>query len=322
MKKLCILANASSVHTHRWANYFAKTGNDVSVISFEECIIKSGPIKVYTIYTNKKLLFISFPIKWIQMYRLIKRIKPDVIHAHYVTKYGFFGALFGKHPFIISVLGSDILKSPAFFNYPIQWILAKADIIHCDAYFMVNLLKKFGVPEEKIKLVFFGTDTRKFSSDKKSEMIRARLGIQSEIIIIITRKLDKIYDIKTLIQAIPLVVKRHSNVKFLIVGDGDQKVSLVNLASSLKVSHYIIFLGFLPNNELPEYLASADINVSTSASDAGLAASTAEAMSSGIPVIITEFGDNSIWVKDKMNGLTFPIGDYQSLAEKIYMLIK
>lgn len=119
-----------------------------------------------------------------------------------------------------------------------------------------------------------------------------------------------------------MVVKKHSNVKFLIVGDGDQKVSLVNLASSLKVSQYIIFLGFLINDKLPKYLASADINVSTSTSDAGLAASTAEAMSSGIPVIITEFGDKSTWVKDTTNGLTFPIGDFQFLAEKICLLIE
>lgn len=191
MKKLCLLANASSVHTHRWANYFVKTGYEVSVISFEECTINPGPVKVYTIHTNKKFLYISFPIKWIQMQRLLQRIRPDIIHAHYVTKYGFFGALFGKHPFIISVLGSDILKSPALFNYPIRWILAKADIIHCDAYFMVSLLKKLGVPEEKIKLVFFGTDTLKFSPDKKSELIRGALGVQSEILIIVQENLIK-----------------------------------------------------------------------------------------------------------------------------------
>jgi len=47
--------------------------------------------------------------------RLIKKIKPDIVHAHYVTQYGFCGAFSGFHPFIVSPGESDIAEQTKSF---------------------------------------------------------------------------------------------------------------------------------------------------------------------------------------------------------------
>jgi glycosyltransferase involved in cell wall biosynthesis len=61
--------------------------------------------------------------------------------------------------------------------------------------------------------------------------------------------------------------------------------------------------------------------VSTSLSDAGIAASTAEAMACGLPVVITDFGDNGRWVKNGEGGFLFRPGDHEALAQAIVWLL-
>jgi len=64
------------------------------------------------------------------------------------------------------------------------------------------------------------------------------------------------------------------------------------------------------------------VYVSTSLSDAGLAASTAEAMACELPVIITDFGANAEWIQDGKNGFLVPMKNSKSLADKIIVLLK
>jgi glycosyltransferase involved in cell wall biosynthesis len=136
------------------------------------------------------------------------------------------------------------------------------------------------------------------------------------------RSLEPIYDIETLINSIPIVLKEIPEAKFVIAGGGSQKAKLKEQAKSLGISQSVKFTGRMPNDRLPEYLNSADIYVSTSLSDAGLASSTAEAMACGLAVIITDFGDNKKWVEDGTNGFLIPLSDPQVLASKIIQLIR
>lgn len=112
------------------------------------------------------------------------------------------------------------------------------------------------------------------------------------------------------------------DAKFIIAGDGEQRDYLENLAMSLGVSDSIKFTGRIPNDELPRYIASSEIYVSTSLSDAGLAASTAEAMACELPVVITDFGNNRDWVKDGEGGFIIPTKNPAILAEQIVYLLQ
>ena len=126
----------------------------------------------------------------------------------------------------------------------------------------------------------------------------------------------------SLIQAIPIVLKEVPGARFMIVGSGSQEQMLKDMTESLKVSKEVIFTGRIPFQEIPSYLASADIYVSTSLSDAGLAASTGEAMACELPVVITDDPDNRDWVTDGENGFIVPIKSPEKIAEKIIILLK
>jgi glycosyltransferase involved in cell wall biosynthesis len=118
------------------------------------------------------------------------------------------------------------------------------------------------------------------------------------------------------------VLSEIPDAKFIIAGTGPGEMDLKELASQLKVEKNIIFTGSLGADDIPKYLASADLYVSTSLSDSGLAASTGEAMACGLPVIVTDVGGNDEWINDGESGYIIPVKSPEILAEKIIALFK
>jgi glycosyltransferase involved in cell wall biosynthesis len=327
--RICYLANAQSVHTHRWVRYFVENGHETHVISFENAQIEGTTVHVLKLPVLVKNA--TYPLKMASIYRiktLIKRIKPDILHAHYAINYGLFGALCNFNPFVITAWGSDVLIVPearflSMIKKPIaKYALKKADLITCDAQQMKEAMRRLGITPEKITLIYFGVDTRKFSSGEKSEELRAKLGIYDSPTVISLRNLEPLYDIESLIRSTPLVLKEIPESQFVIAGKGSEEKRLRELAKSLGVSDNVKFIGFIQSDELPQYLSTVDVYVSTSLSDAGIAASTAEAMACGLPVVVTDVADNKKWVDNGVNGFVVPVKDPKSLAEKIIYLLQ
>jgi glycosyltransferase involved in cell wall biosynthesis len=125
-----------------------------------------------------------------------------------------------------------------------------------------------------------------------------------------------------LIKATQIVLNAIPKTKFVILGKGSQEKYLIELSQKLGVLENIHFVGMVSNDELPEYLRLADVYVSTSLSDAGIAASTAEAMATGLPVVTTNTGENEKWISDNENGYLIPVRNPQMLAEKIVYLLR
>jgi glycosyltransferase involved in cell wall biosynthesis len=327
--RICYLANASSVHTNKWARFFVSRKHEVHVISFENAQIQGATVHVLKLPVLVKNA--SYPFKIASTYRiqaLIKKIKPDILHAHFVTNYGLFSALCNFHPFILTAWGSDILVTPdarflSKIKRPIaKFALSKADIITCDAEHMKKAMSELGASSEKIRLIHFGIDTMKFGPRQKSERLKARLGIADSPTVISLRNLNPLYDVESLIKSASLVLKEIPETKFVIAGKGSEEKRLKELAKSLGIADSVKFIGFIQNDELPQYLNTMDVYVSTSLSDAGIAASTAEAMACGLPVIVTDVADNRKWVEDGVSGFVIQMKDPKSLAEKIIYLLK
>ena len=328
--RICFVADAADIHTQRWAGYFANKGDDVHIISFDEPSEDLENINLHVLRTvGTKITVLKYTINPLyvlkQLKRLIKEIKPDIIHGHAVRDHTIIAALTGFHPFVVTAWGSDVLiypKESKVMKYAIPFTLRRADVITCDGANSKDAMIEMGIDDEKIKTIFHGIDTKKFSPSHKDEKIVNEFGIFNSPTVISTRRMGPIHDVGTLIMAVPLVLREIPDAKFIIVGGGEQKEYLMDLAKSLDVFYATRFVGWISNDKLPRYLASVDVYVSTSLSDSGLAASTAEAMACGLPVVITDFGDNRKWVEDGVNGFTVPLKDPKSLAEKIIYLLK
>jgi len=209
---ICYLADASSVHTHKWVRYFVERGHEIHVISFENAKIEGAAVHFFKLPVLVRNA--TFPLKIMSIYgikTLINRIEPDVLHSHYLTNYGLFGALCGFHPFIATSWGSDILtvKTESLIirwikKFIVLYVMRKADIITVDAKSLLEKVVGFGVAPEKIKLISHGVSLNEFCAHRRSSEFRKSLGIAPDSkVVICSRRLEPLYDVESLVKAIP-----------------------------------------------------------------------------------------------------------------------
>ena len=323
--KICYLINSSSIHAERWIKYFAQMGHEVHVVGFESPKFEIERVYYHIAPTNKKLLYFTFLFKLIQFRRIIRKITPDIVDAHYVTKYGVIAALISMHPLVVTALGSDVLIQPKrnpLWKFVTKYPLKKADLIVCRSRSVKEEIVKLGIEASKIRAILIGVNTDQFHPMPKDAKLKQELGIsQSEPVVISTRSLSPVYNVETLIRAVPLVLAEIPEVKFVIIGRGDQQGYLQNLTQSLGISESIKFVGWVSHTYIPRYLSSSDIYVSTSLSD-GTSNSLLEAMACELAPVVTDIAANQQWIKDGENGFLVPVKDCRALAEKVLTLIK
>ena len=316
--KICFLAASNSIHSHQWINFFSNLGHKIIWISLVPSTIKVTDNIEYYEFTSG--IFSSI----FKVRKLITKLNPDIVHIHYLGYYGLLG-LFSNAKCIVSTpWGSDIIEGKKSFlkRQILLRILNKTKLIICDAYHMRDELKKLNVPHDKINIIYFGVDTKKFVWKDRNLEILNKFNISNEITIISLRSFEPVYDIKTLILAAKIILKQIPDVHFLLCGRGTLEKELKELVHSLSIDNSVHFTGFIDKQLLPSLLSSSDIYVSTSLSDAGLASSTGEAMSCETPVVISDSAENDQWINNKVNGFLFSTKNSEQLAEILIKLIK
>jgi L-malate glycosyltransferase len=327
--RIFYLADANSIHIQRLTRYFILNGYEVHLVSSREPGIKITVSKLHLLRKFPFKLkyisaFINFIYYAIQIRRLIKEHKPDLLHAFFVTDWGILAMMSRFHPFIVTSLGSDILLNTRTFPFIIplvKYTLREADLITSDGYNTNEEIIKLTSMPQKCKFVLAGVDLTKFTPERTDEELRKKLKINQSPLIISTRSLSRVYDVETLIKAIPLIQQSIPDAKFIIIGDGAQKQYLIKIAESLNIMNSLHFIGHIPHEELGKYLAISDIYVSTSLSDT-IAISTLEAMACCLPVVVTDVGDIRRWVVDDENGYIIPVKRPDLLAQKVIYVIQ
>ena len=332
--RLCCIADITSIHTQRWANYFARRLHEVHLISrhfTEEYEGLNSRIQVYPLIRLLPLPQVSHvsiylsALPWVlQVRSLVKEIKPDIVQAQFIGVPGYLGAASGFHPLVLIARGSDILIMPKqnpMYRFLTKQALKRADCIICVSSALKEEVIRLGALKNKVEIAPAGVDTEEFSPGLRNEMLLRMLEIDDSPVVISTRSLKPIYDVETLIKAIPLILAEIPQAKFVVAGTGEQEDYLKELARDLGVANNTKFIGWVPRTEVPKYLSSADIYVSTSLSD-GTSNSLLEAMACGLAPVVTDIPANRPWIKDEENGFLFPTRGYERLAAKIIYLLK
>lgn len=322
--KICYIST-KSIHTRRWIEYFAERGHEVHLITQEYDNYQG--VKIHVV--NPKASKLSPFFKAIIIRNLVKKIKPDILHAHQVVPFGLYGALSGFHPFVVSAWGSDIATFPEkskIHRSLVRYVLKKADLVHTGDKTGKKRLIELGCAEKRIFIQPTGIDVKRFSPEAKSEDLRRKLGIEDKYSVLCARWFKPHYNIDIFIKAMPLVLKGVPDTKFITVGTGALESKLKELVERLEVDKDVVFTGLVPNEEMSKYLASIDVYVDTAIhltnkGGGGIGVTTMEAMACETPQILAK----SVSVNESSNwfhGLTYEPLNPRDLAKKIVYLLE
>ena len=311
--KICYFADGESIHVVRWCKHFAALGYEVHLISFKKVKIENvtvhfiDSVEIAVSGGNWKVLF-----KYKLVKRLLKKIQPDIFHAHYATSYGITGALCGFHPYVITALGTDVLISPnqsKTIKLLLKYAFSKADWITAMADHMNTAIEELGVDPSKIQTIPFGIDPAIFNSLNK------KLNNYS-FVITSTRNFEAVYNILHLIKAVSIAKKQIPNVKLNLIGAGSLKNEIERLVEMEGLKESTTFFGKVPQLKIAEILNQSHLFVTVSLSD-GNNISLNEAMACGTFCLATDIPANTQWINDGENGFLVKINDVEELANKI-----
>jgi len=317
--KICLLAQADCVHTMKWAKYFAERGYEVSLISFSEPVWN---IKGLRFFKLKRIFSerLDFILNLNRTRKLLKEIKPDILHAHYATNYGLLGALSGFHPYILSVWGSDVFITPrrsSFHKKLVEFNLSKADVICSTSGAMAKETKKYLKTGREVVITPFGVNIDQFKPPG--------VGKNGNDIVVATVKAlvkGKGYGTDLLIEIFSMACKKHGNLKLVIIGKGEHRKELKQLAMKLGVAGKIEFLGYIPHERLPEVMSKIDIYCCLSKTDnESFGVAPLEASACGKPVIVSNVGGLPEVAVNGETGFVVNVSDKKSIGLALEQLI-
>jgi len=295
---ICYLGDINSIHLRRWVGEFLNKGDKIEIITFSQGNFKNAKVHCFPVNNinikggikNWKYLYYVPAIR-----KLIKKIKPDILHSHYASSYGLIGALSDYHPLIISVWGSDVFDFPRrslLHKRLLKYSLNKADIVCSTGRGMAEEIKK--IINKQVFVTPFGVDTELFKPYKNKKSKSVTIGT--------VKNLEKIYNIDLLIKSFVELKERLKNkidLRLLIVGSGSDEKRLKSICRKLKVEKYTTFTGRIEHKNIPSFLRKMDVYVLLSKMES-FGVSILEAEACGIPVIVSDtVGANDVVINGK-----------------------
>ncbi|MGL4597257.1 MAG: glycosyltransferase, partial [Bacteroidia bacterium] len=318
--RICYLADAPSIHTQRWCIHFAMRGHEVHLISFREAKIAlpencSGTLTVHTISAGQIAVaggnwrvVLQVP----KIRKLLRQIRPDVLHAMYATSYGLVAALAGVHPLVVTPLGTDVLisgKQSRLYRMLLRYVFRKADALNTQGEHVIDEMVSIGADPKKIELLVFGTNPDTFHAN-------GRKTSDVEFIVTHTRNFEPVYNIGHFIKAAALAAREIPTLRLRLTGDGSLRQDMEKLAHELKIADKIDFLGRVAPERMAALLRETHVFVSVSLSD-GNNISLNEAMACGAFCMATDIPANRVWITDGENGFLVKIDDVETLAKRL-----
>ncbi|ADQ05286.1 glycosyl transferase group 1 [Caldicellulosiruptor owensensis OL] len=264
--------------------------------------------------------------------KIIENENYDIIHCHGARAnfIGMFLKLKIKNkPFITTVHSDfDLDFQDSFYKRVVFSFLNKLALKRFDYFVsvgsaLIDKIKGLGVSEDRIFLLYNGFDfSKEISYVHKDEFLSKFFDkriYENKIVIGNLSRLYKVKGLDVFIKAANIIVKKYSNVLFLIGGSGPQRESLNLMISEYNLNDKVFLLGSIKNPY--DFFNSIDINVISSYSET-FPYSILEATALEKCCISSKVGSVPDLIDDGKNGFLFDAGDYRGLAQKIEILLQ
>jgi glycosyltransferase involved in cell wall biosynthesis len=300
-------------------------------VALDMSLVRKKGVRLFALPSLvRRLSFKNDLLAFINIYRLIKRISPHIVHTH-TSKAGLLGRLaacLARVPIIIhtphghvfhSYYGPFMTKIFVFVEKILSFMTDKITALtnrERDEH-----LKEGIASIEKYVTIHSGVALdRLMNMSVDIEAGKKKYGIPQDCNVVgVIGRLVPIKGHKYLISAAKRIVREFHNTVFVFVGDGYLNASLERQAESIGVRKNIIFTGW--RKDAAEILDLFDILVVPSLNE-GMGKVLVEGMALGKPIVASSVGGIIDLVKNGENGILVPPRDSYALENAILQLIK
>lgn len=211
--------------------------------------------------------------------KLLKKIKPDVIHAHdwLTMEAGMRAKEIANVPLVVHVHATEFDRSGGNSGNQIVHDIEYQGMMMADRIIAVSnitkniIINKYGIPAEKIEIVHNAVDIDGLNDDYVYDMNTYKYleSLKSEgytVIVTITR-LTIQKGLVNFLNGMAKAVEKYDKMVFLIAGDGDQKEELIELAAQLGIADKVFFTGFITGKKWRDAYSVGDIFIMSSISE-------------------------------------------------------
>ncbi len=344
--KIIYFSRNYTPHDYRFLSSLSKTKHEIFYLKLEanqrQTEDRSVPENVQQILWaggQREFRWGDLPRLVLDFRRVVKEIKPDLIHAGPIQTCAFIAALSGFRPILAMSWGYDLVmdaESSWGMKQVTSYTLRRSAFFTSDANVTRDKAVGFGMNPEKSVIFPWGTDIehfrpgnaegRKQNAEKASRTSKVKsrksaIVNRKSITLFCSRTWEAIYGVDVLARAFVKVATVNPDVNLILLGGGSQGAKIRQILMNGGVMERVHFGGQVGQRDLPRWYHMADIYISPSHVD-GTSVTLLEALASGLPCLVSDIPGNKDWIEEGVNGWTFRDGDVDDLAEKILSAIK
>jgi len=232
---------------------------------------------------------------------LAKRFRAPLVVTIHATEYGRHQGWVDKHP-------------QSYIHGVERWMANRAErLITCSSYMREHVADIYGLEESRVNVISNGIDPSELVPVDDLDTLRGRFAAPEERLVLLVGRLVYEKGFQLALEALPGLIERVGNVRFLVAGSGTAEEELRAQASRLGLDEHGTFLGWIGDDVLHSLYRIADLTVVPSIYEPfGLVA--LEAMASGCPCLVADTGGLREVVPNEDVGLRFRSRDPSSLA--------
>lgn len=249
--------------------------------------------------------------------RIIKQIKPDLIHAGPIQTCAFIAVLSGFRPILTMSWGFDLMRDVErnrWWEGVTRYTLKRSSYFTSDAIVTREKAIQYGMNPEKTVVFPWGVDLEHFKPDPAHNFSAETFTL------FCNRSWEPNYGVDVLARAFVTVARQREDVSLVLLGGGSQGAAIRKILIG-GVEERVSFPGHINNADLPRYYQMADLYISASHVD-GSSVSLMEGLACGLPCLVSDIPANKEWVREGYNGWLFKDGDHNQLAEKIMQAVQ
>lgn len=326
--RLAYLADPNSVHTRRWIGFFATRGHEVHLLVGTDDEVRPGlhdrvQVHRYRRFGRRRLPFISSLQGRRSLRGLLAKLGPDVLHAHFVSRYGWQARLSGFHPYVVTPWGSDLFVTPVRSMRArlwARWTLRGADLVTVVSTQMEEAAVAAGARRPRIRRIQFGVDTERFKPGPVNDSSSRRLGSDGRFVFS-PRSLRPLYRHETVLEAMAALP---SDVRVVMSGrnaDPAYRTKLEASAAGLGLTGRITIVDEIDDDDMLAFYRSCAAVVSVPESD-GLPVTVLEAMACGSPVVASDLPAVRELLEPVASDLIVPVGDAHELSTALRTVLE